>query len=60
MSSNPSVAELEQPPDEDAELVAGALGLGGDAPVLGQALAVVEPVDRLRVADVDGEEHGAP
>ena len=37
------VAQLEQPADEDAELVAGALGLGGDAPVLGQALAVVEP-----------------
>jgi len=37
--------------------VAGALGLGRHAPVLGQPVAVVQPEDRLRVADVDGQQH---
>ena len=44
--------------EQRAELVAGALRLGRDAPVLRQLGAVVEPEDGLRVADVDCEEHG--
>ena len=42
---------------EHAELVAGPLGLGRDAPVLSEPLAVEQPEDRLCVADVDGQEH---
>ena len=52
MSSKPRRG-LEQLADEDTELVAGTLDLGGNTPVLGQAVAVVQPEDRLRVADVD-------
>ena len=50
------MCELRQ---EQSVLVARALGGGGDAPVVEQvALAVgVQADHRLRVADVDGQEH---
>ena len=48
---------VEQPTEEDDELVAGAGPVGGDAPVVGKPLAVEEAEHGLRVADVDGEEH---
>ena len=51
--------EVEHLPEQRAELVAGAAGVGGEPPLLGQPVAVVEAEDRLRVAHVDGQEHGA-
>src|SRR5437588_2632381 len=52
-------AEVEEAPVERAELVAGAVRLGRDSPVLRQAIGVVEPEDGLRVPDVDREQHAA-
>ena len=49
--------EVEQAAEERAELVAGAVRLGREPPVLGQAVAVVEPEGGLRVPDVDREQH---
>ena len=49
--------EVEEVAEQRAELVAGALRLGGDAPALAELGAVVEPEHRLRVADVDREQH---
>ena len=50
---------IEEPAEEHGQLVAGARRVGREPPVVGQPLAVVEPEDGLRVADVDCEEHGA-
>ena len=52
------VAQLEQPADQRAELVAGSLRLGRDAPVLAETVALEEAENGLGVADVDREEHG--
>ena len=52
-----TVVGVEQPRDQDAELVAGALAVGREPPVLAQLGALEEPEDRLRVADVDREQH---
>ena len=49
--------EVEQAAEERAELVAGAVRLGREPPVLGEAVAVVEPEGGLRVPDVDREQH---
>ena len=48
---------VEQAAEEHAELVTRSRALGREAPVVAQALAVVQPEHGLRVADVDGEEH---
>ena len=54
----PSTAPRSTKPREQrAELVAGAVRLGRDAPVLAQLVAVEEPEDGLRVPDVDREQH---
>jgi hypothetical protein len=63
--------EAQELLDDQRMLVGGALGVGGDAPVVEQmgvsqratdvvlvvGLEVVEPDDGLRVADVDDQEH---
>ena len=38
-------------------LIGGALEVGRDSPMMGQALARVNPEHRLIVADVDGDQH---
>ena len=53
----PSTASSSSSREQRAELVAGARALGRDPPVLDQPLAVVEPDDGLRVADVEREQH---
>ena len=50
--------EVDEAPDQRAQLVRRALRLRGDAPVLEQLGLAVEPEDGLRVARVDCEEHG--
>ena len=50
--------QVEQLPEERAELIASPARLGREPPLLGQPVAVVEAEDRLRVADVDRQEHG--
>jgi hypothetical protein len=51
------VAQVEQPDEHGGKLVRGGLAHGGEAPVLDQR-AVAEHADvRLRVADVDREQH---
>ena len=50
-------AVVEEVAEERAELVSRPLRLGGDAPALAQLGAVVEPEDRLRITDVDREQH---
>ena len=53
------VPEVDEAADERPELVARAVRLGRDPPV-SRARAVVEQAeDRLRVPDVDREQHGA-
>src|SRR4029450_2996692 len=42
------VAQLEEAHDERSDLVAGALRLGGDTPVLDQLVRVVDPQPRPR------------
>ncbi len=55
----PSTASRSsRPPTQDRQLVAGSLRLGREAPVLAELLALVEAERGLRVADVDGEQHG--
>ena len=49
--------EVEEVAEQRAELVARALRLGGDAPALAELGPVVQPEHRLRVADVDREQH---
>ena len=49
--------ELEQAAEQNGELIPGALRLGRDPAMLGQALAVVEAEHGLGVADVDREQH---
>ena len=49
--------EAEELLDHQRELVGGAVGVGRDAPVVGQLATVEEPDDGLRVADVDREQH---
>ena len=51
--------EVDEAADERAELVAGAVRLGGDAPVLSEGAVLEEPEHRLRVSDVDREQHAA-
>ncbi len=46
--------EVDQIAVKRRQLVARAMGLGGNAPMLLQQLAVVEPENGLRVSDVDG------
>ena len=48
-----------KPAYERPELVASALRLRGDTPVLEQGAVVEQAEDRLRVPDVDREQHGA-
>ena len=48
---------LDQPAQQEPQLVAGPLRLGRHAPVLAQLAAVEEPDDGLRVPDVDREQH---
>jgi hypothetical protein len=43
--------------EQRADLVAGAMRLRGDPPVLRERVAVEEAEDGLRVADVDREQH---
>ena len=50
---------VEQPAEEDDELVTGPAPVGRDAPVVDEPVAVEQPEHGLRVADVDGEKHGA-
>ena len=45
---------LEQPGDEDPELVGGPLAQRGQAPAVGEPLAVEDPDGHVRVADVKG------
>ena len=49
--------EVEHPAEQHTELVPRARALRGEAPVVVEAVAVVEPEDGLGVADVDGEQH---
>ena len=49
--------EVEQPGEEDAELVARAVPLGGDTPVLAELTVLEQPEDGLRVAGVYCKEH---
>jgi hypothetical protein len=50
--------EVEEPCEEDAELVRRARALRGQPPVVGELTVLKEAERGLRVADVDGEEHG--
>ena len=50
-------SQCEEVAEERAELVARAMRLGGDAPALAERVSFVQPEDRLRVPDVDREEH---
>src|SRR5437899_1452443 len=50
-------ARAEEAEQHHAVLVRGALGLGLQAPVARQAVAVVDPDLGVRVADVDREQH---
>ena len=49
--------EAEELLDHERELVGGALGRGGDAPVVGEIGPVEESDDGLGVAGVDREQH---
>ena len=49
---------VEQAGDQNAELVAGPLAVGRQAPVLAQLGAVEQTQEGLRVADVDREQQG--
>ena len=49
---------LEEPQEEDAILVGGALTVGAQPPVPLEAVALVRADDGVGVSDVDGEEHG--
>src|SRR4029079_17727323 len=49
--------EVEEVVEQRAELVARALRLRREAPARAELRAVEEPEDRLRVADVDREQH---
>lgn len=44
--------------EEHGQFVGGAAGVGGDAPVLDDLLPVEQAEDGVRVAYVDGEQHG--
>ena len=48
---------LEQPGEDEGELVGGALRLRGQAPRVRELGAVEDPEHGLRVADVGGEQH---
>src|SRR5207244_3890016 len=50
--------ELHEAGEQRTQLVAGAVALGGDPPVLAQALPFEEPDDSLGVAYVNGQQHG--
>ena len=51
--------EVEQPAEEDAELVRRARPLGREPPVVDELAAAIEAERGLRVADVDGERASA-
>ena len=51
------VLEVEGRGERDAELVAGAAAIGGEPEAVGELVAPKEAEHRLRVADVDGQEH---
>jgi len=51
--------KVEKVGEKRAELVAGALRLRRDPPPLPEVRALVEPEHRLRVPDVDREQHPA-
>ena len=52
-----AVLEEKTPTSRPAISSAGAVAHGGDAPVVHHAAVLHEADDRLRVADVDGEQH---
>ena len=52
-----TVLELEERAERDAELVAGAAAVGREPEAVGQPLALEQAEHRLRVADVDREQH---
>ena len=50
---------VEEPAEKHDELVPRPAPVRGDPPVVGESLALEEPENGLRVADIDGEEHAA-
>ena len=50
---------LEEPRDEDAELVGGALAQGGQPPAVREALAIEHADGHIGVADVNGQQHSS-
>jgi hypothetical protein len=63
MARNAAEREAVEPEellDCEREFVGRALGIGCDAPVVGQRRVVEHPDERLGVSDVDGEQHQVP
>ena len=52
-----SALQLEERAQHHGQLVRRVLRIGADPELIGEELAVEQPEDGLRVADVDGEQH---
>ena len=52
------VFEIEQRGERDAQLVAGPAAVGREPEAVDELVAAIQAEDRLRIADVDGQQHG--